>query len=139
MSFYQKGSRVDRGKREQSDRNYNPFNEKNWIGAEAAKEGQGSSAQVGFEKSKTEWIDKREEPRSERKPQAETRITLGHESNVSRGVTIGNKSPIELMQDILKGVRQGEEVRSYYSQEAEESLSELLTNKFKLSSYVKKL
>lgn len=43
------------------------------------------------------------------------------------------------MQDILKGVRQGEEIRSYYSKEAEESLSELLTNKFKLSNYVKKL
>jgi hypothetical protein len=34
-------------------------------------------------------------------------------------MTIGNKSPVELMQDILKGVRQGEEIRSYYSREAE--------------------
>lgn len=43
------------------------------------------------------------------------------------------------MQDILKGAREGEEVRSYYSRETEEALGELLTNKFKLGSYIKRL
>lgn len=56
-----------------------------------------------------------------------------------RGPSIGNKSPVELMQDILRVVHDSESNKAFYSKEAEESLSELLTNRFKLTSYVKRL
>ena len=55
------------------------------------------------------------------------------------GLTTGQKSPVELMQDLLKGARGQEESRALYSREAEERLGELLTNRVKLGSYVRRL
>lgn len=55
------------------------------------------------------------------------------------GMPSGRKSPVELMQDILRMVGEGEENRVYYSKESEEALGEILTNRFKLNNYIKKL
>jgi hypothetical protein len=111
-----KGSRADRTRKENTGPT--PFsNEKNWIGGDFARDPPPAHTTTHTPATlpRNDWIEKKEEPR-ELKPQGETRITTGRESGVSRGVAIGNKSPVELMQDILKGARQGEEVRSYYSQ-----------------------
>lgn len=54
-------------------------------------------------------------------------------------MSLGTKSPVQLMQDILRMVGEGEENRVYYSKESEEALGELLTNRFKLNNYLKKL
>lgn len=148
MSYYQRPTRFDKR---------NPFNEKNWITADPTTTANNTTTPnnntsnssnlpnnptpphstltpLSTVTPRTQWIDQADSPKPQRQ-QAETRMTVG-DSALSKGV--GNKSAVELMQDILKGVREGD-VRAYYSKEAEETLSELLTNKYKLTNYIKKL
>jgi hypothetical protein len=90
-----------------------------------------------------EWIgqDLLTPPSTPAQPERRSQPPHSHEpkSNESKGLSVGNKSPVELMQDILRMVGDGQENWVYYSKEAEESLGELLTNRFKLTSYIKKL
>ncbi len=104
-----KGSRIDHNRKENPYNN--PFsNEKNWIGGDLPSETapNASPGQLSVDRTRNEWIEKRKEGRGQGKPQGETRMTVGLESHVSRAIAIGNKSPVQLMQDILKGARQGE-------------------------------
>ena len=41
----------------------------------------------------------------------------------NKGLPVGNKSPVEMMQDILRMVGEGQDNWTYYSREAEESLA----------------
>jgi hypothetical protein len=113
MSYYsQRPTRFDK----RNDKP-NPFNEKNWITAEPnAPPSNNPPSQLNTTPPhsnltpRTQWIDQGDSPKPQRQ-QAETRMTVG-DSALSKGV--GNKSAVELMQDILKGVREGD-MRAYYS------------------------
>ena len=106
-----RGSRFVRDKKSPQD-NTNPFNETNWIGAESHPETPAPLPHYETEPKPYPPSAAQTLPL----PQARTH-SPPHIPSLAQG-SPGNKSPLELMQDLLKGTRGREEVMPYYSKES---------------------
>lgn len=132
-SYSNKNSRSQRSKKDLHERTANFYNEKHWIGIETAP---AHFTETVIDHQFKENVSK--ETKSDFR-HFESRPVQPFENNISQHGYSSKKSPVELMQDILRVVQDGNQNRIYYSKEAEENLSELLTNRFKLNAYIKKL